>query len=66
MKIIRGYFYINPGYVNSTKRENFELEFNDWDTEPIIEAVLEDYFNDFLANVDMGWVINEEDEQINN
>ena len=59
-KIIKGYFYINPGYVNSTKREDFQLTFCDYDTDEHIESVLEDCFNDFLANVDMGWIIDEE------
>lgn len=62
-RIIKGHFYINPGYINSTKKEEFEIEFEDDDPENIVEAVLEDNFNDFLGNTDMGWVI-ENDEII--
>jgi len=57
MRKIEGYFYINSGYVNSTKSQEFEYEFDDSDPEEIIEAVLEDGFNDFMSNVDSGWVI---------
>jgi len=57
-KTIKGYFYINPGYVGCTKKENFEIEFDNDDSEQIIEAVLQSHFDDFLANIDMGWTIN--------
>lgn len=59
-KIIRGYFYVNPGYVGAIKKEDFEIEFDNDDPEDIIDAVLQGHFDDFLANTDMGWVINEE------
>ena len=55
MKTIKGYFYINTGYVNSTKKE-FEIEIEERDD---IDDILQDHFNDFLGNVDMGWIITE-------
>lgn len=57
MKTIKGYFYINTGYVNSTKKEEFEIEIEEGDD---IDDILQDHFNDFLGNVDMGWIITEE------
>lgn len=59
-KIIKGYFYVDPGYVNSVRKEDFEIEFDETDSEEIIEKVLQDHFNDFLTNIDMGWVIEKE------
>ena len=57
MRIIKGQFYIDPGYVNSTKKEDFEIEFEDDDSYEYIERILEEHFNDFLINIDKGWVI---------
>jgi phosphoribosylformylglycinamidine (FGAM) synthase PurS component len=57
MKTLKGYFYINSGYVNATKKEEFEVEIHDGNSE---ESILQDMFNDFLGNTDMGWVIEEE------
>jgi len=62
-KIVRGYFYINTGYSNCSKTENFEVIFDDNDTEEIIQDALDNHFNDFLGNMDMGWVINEEENE---
>lgn len=63
MRIIKGYNYVNSGYIGATKKEEFEIHFEEDDTEEIIESCLQDNFNDFLGNLDMGWII-ENDETV--
>ena len=58
MKIFKGYFYVNTGYVGCTKKEDFEIEVEDGNSGT---EQLEDAFQDFLGNVDMGWVIENEE-----
>lgn len=56
-KIITGYFYVSTGYTGCTKRSNFKIEFNDDDPDFVIDTTIQDQFNDFVAGLDMGWII---------
>ena len=59
MKTLKGYFYVSTGYVGSERKEDFEIEVHDDNSG---ELILEEMFDDFMANIDKGWVIEEEIE----
>lgn len=58
MKKVKGYFYVDLGYVGCRVDEEFEIEFEDTATEEEIDNKLENYYNDFQSNrVNGGWII---------
>jgi hypothetical protein len=57
MKRIKGYFYLNTGYVNGQKREEFDFVVDENLPEATLRELLLDGFNDFLNTLDTGWII---------
>ena len=63
-RIIKGTLYISTKYVNSTIKDNFEIEVDDNATEYEINDEIEQLWIDFRSNeIDGGWDI-ESDEII--
>jgi len=57
MKTLKGYFYINTGYIGSQREESFNITVDDSVSG---DSILEEMFDNFMYNIDKGWIIEEE------